>query len=465
MDGDCISYSIYLPEIPLADSTEKYKYLEAKLCGIYTFLCEQTNFANHFWNYERFNLVVGSHPGLLELKGSTQVKDNIEDEWYITFLLYEISRNFTDVIIQLVDRDGDFLLIEAADHLPHWLQPNTATNRVFIHSSKLHIIPLPQTPSDIPHLPVGDIPLIHSVQLIWNQKINTICNEEIQQCIVTRFMRASESSKVTHFANCQLPLNAAKVLSVRPELLAHSVHAVYERNSNEKQALKFDIFSPDDFITIRLEFSRFLFAKLKNCRFSFQEKCPNAPSTSTPGSQSYILGAKITTGLEILASEKCGCKIPSQSGPSIGEDKLVRKGSGYFIKNVDDYFPTSRIVEDILKHSNLTKHDILETSNQLPPPSDEGWLKVNENELDGLLNQADTLSGLSSEYPNDIFDLDDGDGDGAQFHSKSYFDPEGIQLQHSKFIGLKQPEFLMKCHSLSLIHITCLISIAYFIQN
>lgn len=28
------------------------------------------------------------------------------------------------------DSDGDYLLIEAADHLPKWINPETATNRV-----------------------------------------------------------------------------------------------------------------------------------------------------------------------------------------------------------------------------------------------------------------------------------------------------------------------------------------------
>lgn len=39
-----------------------------------------------------------------------------------------------DVCLQRVeDNDGEFLLIEAADHLPKWLNPDSSENRVGLH--------------------------------------------------------------------------------------------------------------------------------------------------------------------------------------------------------------------------------------------------------------------------------------------------------------------------------------------
>jgi hypothetical protein len=43
--------------------------------------------------------------------------------------LFEISKAF-DCQIQVHDNDGEFLLIEAADHLPKWLTPDSAKGRV-----------------------------------------------------------------------------------------------------------------------------------------------------------------------------------------------------------------------------------------------------------------------------------------------------------------------------------------------
>ena len=35
-----------------------------------------------------------------------------------------------DHLFSIKDGDGEFLLIEAANHLPPWLKPETSTNRV-----------------------------------------------------------------------------------------------------------------------------------------------------------------------------------------------------------------------------------------------------------------------------------------------------------------------------------------------
>ena len=45
---------------------------------------------------------------------------------------------------RVFDTDGEFLLIEAADHLPSWLTPTTAVNRVcytvpFVSTALSHI--------------------------------------------------------------------------------------------------------------------------------------------------------------------------------------------------------------------------------------------------------------------------------------------------------------------------------------
>lgn len=64
------------------------------------------------------------------LRGRTNYGDTVEDEWLIVYLLRELSRSFTDLWIKLVDTDGEFLLIEAANVLPPWLNPENADNRV-----------------------------------------------------------------------------------------------------------------------------------------------------------------------------------------------------------------------------------------------------------------------------------------------------------------------------------------------
>jgi hypothetical protein len=56
--------------------------------------------------------------------------DSVEDEWLIVYLLRELSKTFLDLWIKVGDTDGEFLLIEAANALPRWLNPEIADNRV-----------------------------------------------------------------------------------------------------------------------------------------------------------------------------------------------------------------------------------------------------------------------------------------------------------------------------------------------
>jgi len=64
------------------------------------------------------------------LHGLTNYGDSVEDEWLIVYILRELSRRYPELWIKVVDTDGEFLLIEAANALPRWLNPEIADNRV-----------------------------------------------------------------------------------------------------------------------------------------------------------------------------------------------------------------------------------------------------------------------------------------------------------------------------------------------
>jgi hypothetical protein len=69
------------------------------------------------------------------LHGLTNYGDSVEDEWLIVYILRELSNRFEDLWIKVTDTDGEFLLIEAANTLPRWLNPEIADNRVGLTSS------------------------------------------------------------------------------------------------------------------------------------------------------------------------------------------------------------------------------------------------------------------------------------------------------------------------------------------
>lgn len=68
--------------------------------------------------------------GTMHLHGITSYGDSVEDEWLIVYMLKELSKIFPEIWIKATDTDGEFLLIEAANALPRWLNPEIADNRV-----------------------------------------------------------------------------------------------------------------------------------------------------------------------------------------------------------------------------------------------------------------------------------------------------------------------------------------------
>jgi hypothetical protein len=73
--------------------------------------------------------------GPSQLEGTLHYGISLQDEWFLVWCLFEISKTF-DCQIQVHDNDGEFLLIEAADHLPKWLTPDLAKGRVESHRLK-----------------------------------------------------------------------------------------------------------------------------------------------------------------------------------------------------------------------------------------------------------------------------------------------------------------------------------------
>jgi len=62
-----------------------------------------------------------------------------QDEWICIALLFAITQQFPDTIVQLHDSDGEVLLIEAALDLPKWLEPDTSDDRIFVANGKLQV--------------------------------------------------------------------------------------------------------------------------------------------------------------------------------------------------------------------------------------------------------------------------------------------------------------------------------------
>lgn len=102
------------------------------------------------------------------------------------------------------DNDGEFLLIEAALHLPKWLdsaKEDVTDNRVFIFQGNLHIIPLyPSTPAELSfftvstaitnnHNPSPTLSLHSALRMILNSRCKTEAHLDIQTAAFERITK------------------------------------------------------------------------------------------------------------------------------------------------------------------------------------------------------------------------------------------------------------------------------------
>jgi len=57
------------------------------------------------------------------------------------YLLRELTAKYTDLVVRVVDSDGEFLLVEAADNLPKWAaKPENCVNRVRCGKNKQPVV-------------------------------------------------------------------------------------------------------------------------------------------------------------------------------------------------------------------------------------------------------------------------------------------------------------------------------------
>ena len=177
---------------------------------------------DYVWQREGFTLELARLADSDEfyLQGACRYGENVEDEWLITALL----RRFTasderDLFAQVKDRaDGEFLLIEAADSLPRWLEPESSGNRVFLWDGQVCVVD------------AGDrrrgLPLGQAIAALRSGPGKFVAGSAIQASLQRRTEGYPERAVAAmHRACVVLPLEFAVALRERPQLLAAATAA------------------------------------------------------------------------------------------------------------------------------------------------------------------------------------------------------------------------------------------------
>ncbi|KAF8978224.1 hypothetical protein BGZ46_006702 [Entomortierella lignicola] len=335
---------------------------------------------DYIWHKDAFNLRIESNKeqslySQPYLRGETRVGDSLDDEWMIVFLLREITKRVPGSVARIQDNDGEFLLIEAADYIPSWLDPDNSENRVFIYDGSLHIIPIAVTAEEKSTFPstIGTklkSPKLHDALDIIRSglRVSAADNEDSRQEIVSTLasldiQRAafgpilSDSSEQhfaakkildqRHYARCQIPVEVAVILQVRPELITRACEAFYTRDALAMAACsRMEKFLPvpsgsvkgttlppeayrlgkneNPFVSTAVCFTKTCYAQVMGQQFRPPKVWDGIVPTPSGDDNSDLrrvkeaeLGMKLTCGFEILCSSEYPGDFGFKSGAEI----------------------------------------------------------------------------------------------------------------------------------------------------
>ncbi|XP_047534550.1 protein ecdysoneless homolog [Vanessa atalanta] len=355
----------------------------------------------YIWHRDEFKVVLPITSGdkndiPQHLISITCFGDNVEDEWFIVYLLLELTKTYPDLIIQIEDNDGDFLLIEAADFLPTWANPDTTENRVFIHDHSVHIIPPCIIPVD------SILTLNEALQVLTLKSEETKASPEIQQAI---FKRIGSYPQQIH-ENChrtiiKLPVEIASVLTLKPSLISYLVSTYCSLDALDAKLCKDIDF--DDGLNVEIKLTKFLYAMLVHTRF------PTGYRFKTMAND-----AKTKLGLKLICAYK---KITTKSASDVFSTPEYKTfinsliNNGYFkenlqgsveytrlLANAQTYFsnmecPISTYVCNIINDIKSTDKfkstiELLQNKSDrdLLEEDDDTWLNIHPDQLNVFLN-------------------------------------------------------------------------------
>ncbi|XP_059307398.1 protein ecdysoneless homolog [Lycium ferocissimum] len=416
--NDTVFFSIY-PDFSLnSTSTPITSQLQSLHIQILQTLSPYTS--NYIWQHQPFTLTPTPTPTNPttppHLSGHLRYGDNLEDEWFVVFLLFQTSKHFPNLSIQVNDTDGEFLLIETAFHLPKWVNPETSTNRVFIRAGSLHIIPnslIPDTRT----------PSVQESLILLSRPCNsdkTVAPERVQRQLESRLREYPDRAhKNVHRVRVRVPVSVAKVLKHEPCLISIAVEGFYDRDIDTmKFASKMERFlgggvggRGEELVRVVVRMSRAMYAQLMQQTFNAPKCYPVMPSRSdVSGYMEAELGMKIACGFEMIYQLKKRQGIEGK-GSSWDAFRRSLERSGYFegllpgskeykrlMQNAEEYYKNSSLHEResaILSAPVRRIDEILalpESANdfkdqELPPSDDDSWLYGGEDELNAALQE------------------------------------------------------------------------------
>ncbi|XP_037721097.1 protein ecdysoneless [Drosophila subpulchrella] len=345
--------------------------------------------------------------------GVTHYGDNISDEWFIVYLLTEITRARGDCIARVSDSDGEFLLIEAADALPDWASPETCEQRVYLVGGCLQLLQNSAASSQDKPLTMAT-----AVQRIRLNPTLYRCSREIQSCIDSRLKeyQIAQPHFSIHRQVLELPRSAAQLLKQQPRLLSSAVRALCDRDSLDVKALRTMRYFPPEAARLRtnVRFTRCLYAMLSHQQYLPEKRLGwnlTDPVAHPERYKEQLLGVKLSSGLEILATQAKRLEGQQlEDMPAWRSYLRSLQGKGYFRNNIEgsaeyqellnkakDYFRGNQArfrtasragaeILDLLLHpTEAASEELRDEEHNLQPSDSDEWLNISAEDLDSML--------------------------------------------------------------------------------
>ncbi|XP_055316971.1 protein ecdysoneless [Sitodiplosis mosellana] len=267
---------------------------------------------DYIWHKEPFQLVIRT-PETARLFNECKIQDdlpphlygltfygeNIQDEWYIVEIINHLTKIYPHVIGRIFDADGEFLLIEAADVLPGWANPDTCAQRVFMHNGRIIIVQNETTECETNAV----LPVSVGLKRI-REDVNLYESDAIMKCIEQRFV-GTKKSTLLHRACIYLPISAALLLKQNPQLISYAVRAFCNRDEIDMKLCRaMKHFPPETRVFTQVTFTKCLYALLTYHNYKPSHRTGwNLPNEKSNTFTAHNLGMKIACGLEICASK------------------------------------------------------------------------------------------------------------------------------------------------------------------
>ncbi|KAF5130527.1 Protein ecdysoneless [Metarhizium anisopliae] len=268
---------------------------------------------DHIWQRDEFHLDLESSEGMTYLHGMTDYGDAIEDEWLIVYLLRQLTQSFPDLWVHVADADGEFLLIEAANVLPKWITPEMDQNRVWIHDSKLLIIPLSSAADAQQEGNTANMTLRNAFDYLRTKPNALLHSPLIEAEAFYRLEKYPDYIRhSTHYSLVTIPRKLAYILHLIPKSVSIAVEMFYLRDAVTMKSISSAsaplVFPPEDFVTTSIHFTRVLFAQLKSQRLDppprwralIKDRSEASPSDFQNLAR-QDMGMKLTCGYEMLS--------------------------------------------------------------------------------------------------------------------------------------------------------------------